>query len=155
MDDYKRIGCLQSTLHAIKVFNDSRKQSYEDKALIVGGIGKEFTMPDGSIGHHNPEYIKRISQSGKFKSLSSDQSIFPKVLSSISTGKQIMMLFDWQQDIRIRHTYSMKPAIGRNITSNGFSCPEELPKSHTMLIWMKLDVQIFLLGLTKTSMISQ
>ena len=94
MDDYKRIGCLQTTFHAIKVLNDSRKQSYEDKVLIVGGIGKEFTMPDGSIGHHNPEYIKRISQSGKFKSLSSDQSIFPKVLSSISTGKQIMMLFD-------------------------------------------------------------
>ena len=94
MDDYKRIGCLQSTFHAIKVFNDSRKQSYEDKALIVGGIGKEFTMPDGSIGHHNPEYIKRISQSGKFKSLFLGSINFSKVLSSISTGKQIMMPFD-------------------------------------------------------------
>ena len=142
-------------LDTITAFIDSRKQSCEDKALIVGGIGKEFTMPDGSIGHHNPEYIKRISQSGKFKSLLIGTINFPKVLSSISTGKQIMMPFDWQQDIHIRRIYSMKLVTGRNITSNGFSCPEELPKSHTMLIWMKLDVQIFLLGPTKISMISQ
>ena len=39
--------------------------SCKDKALIVGGIGKEFTMPDGTIAHHNPEYIKRISHLGK------------------------------------------------------------------------------------------
>ena len=145
----------QIAYEAITAFIDSREHSCEDKYLIVGGIGKEFTMPDGSIGHHNPEYIKRISASGEFKSLLIGPTNFPKVLSSISTGKQIMMPFDWQQDIHIHPTFSMKLATGRNITSNGFSYPEELPKSHTMLIWMKLDVQIFLLGPTRSSMISQ
>ena len=28
-------------------------------------MGKEYTMPDGSIAHHNPEYIKQISHLGK------------------------------------------------------------------------------------------
>jgi len=37
----------------------------KDKVLIVGGMGKEYTMPDGSIAHHNPEYIKQISHLGK------------------------------------------------------------------------------------------
>jgi len=36
----------------------------KDKVLIVGGMGKEYTMPDGSIAHHNPEYIKQISHLG-------------------------------------------------------------------------------------------
>ena len=30
-------------------------------------MGKEYTMPDGSIAHHNPEYIKQISHLGKEK----------------------------------------------------------------------------------------
>ena len=41
--------------------------SLKDKNLIVGGMGKEYTMPDGSIAHHNPEYIKQISHLGKGK----------------------------------------------------------------------------------------
>ena len=44
----------------------SNHNSVKDKVLIVGGMGKEYTMPDGSIAHHNPEYIKQISHLGEY-----------------------------------------------------------------------------------------
>jgi len=34
--------------------------------LYAGGMGKEYTSPDGSIAHHNPEFVKLISPSGTF-----------------------------------------------------------------------------------------
>jgi soluble calcium-activated nucleotidase 1 len=33
--------------------------------LFVGGMGKEYVLPDGSIPHRNPEYVKQISPLGE------------------------------------------------------------------------------------------
>ena len=38
----------------------------KDGTLFVGGMGKEYVLPDGSIPHHNPEYVKQISILGNF-----------------------------------------------------------------------------------------
>lgn len=36
----------------------------KDKHLYVGGIGKEWTTPDGEIINFNPMFVKRISAKG-------------------------------------------------------------------------------------------
>ena len=36
----------------------------KDEMLFVGGMGKEYVLPDGSIPHRNPEYVKQISPLG-------------------------------------------------------------------------------------------
>lgn len=56
---------MEEVYVSVKCWHDHN--SLKDKNLIVGGMGKEYTMPDGSIAHHNPEYIKQISHLGKGK----------------------------------------------------------------------------------------
>jgi len=36
----------------------------KDRQLIVGGMGKEYTQRDGSIAHHDPEFVKFVTPGG-------------------------------------------------------------------------------------------
>nr|ACO11448.1 Soluble calcium-activated nucleotidase 1 [Caligus rogercresseyi] len=41
----------------------------KDEHLYVGGLGKEWTTPDGVVLNHNPMFVKRISPSGAVEHL--------------------------------------------------------------------------------------
>ncbi len=41
----------------------------KDEHLYVGGLGKEWTTPDGHVLNLNPMFVKRISTSGQVEHL--------------------------------------------------------------------------------------
>ena len=41
----------------------------KDEHLYVGGLGKEWTTPDGTVLNFNPMFVKRISMTGEVEHL--------------------------------------------------------------------------------------
>ena len=117
-------------------------------------MGKEYTMPDGSIAHHNPEYIKQISHLGKDRQTSylSFYENF-KVVSNIKVGSQTTTQFVWRQGIHILHIYFTNHATGLNIINNGSFYQDVLLRNHMMKFWTKIDVGTFLSERMISSMI--
>ena len=119
-------------------------------------MGKEYTMPDGSIAHHNPEYIKQISHLGKDRTSIYRRFMIKfifKVALNIKVGKQTTMQFVWRQGIHILHICYMNHATGLNITNNGSFYHDVLQRNHMMKFWTKIDVGTFLSERMISSMI--